>query len=60
MSITDIVLVVVAILVALGGWRRGALVGLLSLVGFVAGLMLAGLILPAFIAWGHRSGSSRC
>ncbi|WGW11141.1 MarP family serine protease [Saxibacter everestensis] len=51
MSFVDIVLLIVAVLVAIGGWRRGALVGVLSLIGFIAGIWLASAALPASTAW---------
>ncbi|MCS5729959.1 MarP family serine protease [Herbiconiux moechotypicola] len=47
----DIVLVLVAVLAVLGGWRRGALVTAASLAGIVAGAFLASLVAPGVVDW---------
>ncbi|PPF71311.1 serine protease [Clavibacter michiganensis] len=46
----DIVILVVAVLAALAGWRRGAIVTVAGLVGIVLGVALALAITPAFLA----------
>jgi S1-C subfamily serine protease len=47
----DIVLVLIAVLAVLGGWRRGALVTAASLAGIVAGAFLASLVAPGLVEW---------
>lgn len=47
----DIVLVLVAVLAVLGGWRRGALVTAASLAGIVGGALLASAIAPGLVEW---------
>jgi S1-C subfamily serine protease len=51
MNPIDVILLIAAVPVAIGGWRRGALVGMLSLFGFVAGVWLASAVLPATMTW---------
>ncbi|WP_241536514.1 CvpA family protein, partial [Clavibacter michiganensis] len=46
----DIVILVVAVLAALAGWRRGAIVTVAGLAGIVLGVLLALWITPAFLA----------
>ncbi|MDO9397059.1 MAG: MarP family serine protease [Herbiconiux sp.] len=49
--IVDIVLLVIALAAVLGGWRRGALVTAASLVGIVAGALLARIVAPPTVEW---------
>jgi S1-C subfamily serine protease len=49
--IVDIVLIVIALLAVLSGWRRGALVTAASLAGIVAGALLATLVAPPVVDW---------
>lgn len=49
--VVDIVLIVIALLAVLGGWRRGALVTAASLVGIVAGAWLATAVAPPIVEW---------
>ncbi len=49
--IVDIVLIVIGLLAVLGGWRRGALVTAASLVGIIAGALLATLLAPPIADW---------
>ncbi|MCS5734792.1 MarP family serine protease [Herbiconiux daphne] len=49
--IVDIVLLVIALLAVLGGWRRGALVTAASLVGIVGGALIATLVAPPVVEW---------
>ncbi|WP_440709487.1 MarP family serine protease [Herbiconiux sp. YIM B11900] len=49
--VVDIVLLVIALLAVLGGWRRGALVTAASLVGIVAGAWLATAVAPPIVSW---------
>lgn len=51
---TDIGLLLVGMVVAIGGWRRGALVGASSLAGFIFGLWIGGRILPVVLKWMSR------
>ncbi|MDQ0743418.1 S1-C subfamily serine protease [Clavibacter sp. B3I6] len=46
----DIVILVVAVLAAVAGWRRGAIVTIAGLAGIVLGVGLALAITPAFLA----------
>ncbi|MFT2689362.1 CvpA family protein [Clavibacter zhangzhiyongii] len=46
----DIVILVVAVLAAVAGWRRGAIVTVAGLAGIVLGVVLALAITPAFLA----------
>ena len=46
----DIVILVVAVVAALAGWRRGAIVTVAGLAGIVLGVVLALAITPAFLA----------
>lgn len=48
---TDVGLVMIAILVAIAGWRRGALVGAGSLAGLVFGFWVGHRLLPSLLAW---------
>ncbi len=47
----DIVLILIAVLAVLGGWRRGALVTAASLVGLVGGALLATAVAPGLVDW---------
>jgi S1-C subfamily serine protease len=49
--IVDIVLIVIALLAVLAGWRRGALVTAASLAGIVGGALLATLVAPPLVKW---------
>ncbi|MFB2580355.1 MarP family serine protease [Herbiconiux sp. P15] len=49
--LTDIVLLAVAVLAVMAGWRRGALVTAASLAGIVAGALLATLVAPTAVEW---------
>jgi len=49
--IVDIVLLVIALLAVLGGWRRGALQTAASLIGIVVGALLAAAIAPSVVDW---------
>ena len=49
--IVDIVLLVIALVAVLAGWRRGALQTAASLLGIVAGALLATAIAPAVVDW---------
>lgn len=55
---TDIGLAIVGIIIALGGWRRGALVGAASLAGFIVGVWIGGRILPRVLGWMSGQGWS--
>lgn len=48
--VVDVVVVLLALVYALSGFRRGLVVGLLSLVGFVGGGALAAALLPGAVA----------
>ena len=48
---TDVGLVIIAIAVTLGGWRRGALVGAGSLAGLICGFLIGGRLRPVVLAW---------
>ncbi|HEY9290512.1 MAG TPA: MarP family serine protease [Microlunatus sp.] len=55
---TDIGLVIIAIAVMIGGWRRGALVGAGSLAGLICGFVVGGRLRPVVLDWldaGHSS-----
>jgi uncharacterized membrane protein required for colicin V production len=52
----DIVILVVAVLAAVAGWRRGAIVTIAGLAGIVLGVVLALAITPAFLALLDRFG----
>ncbi|MGD8169755.1 MarP family serine protease [Herbiconiux sp. P16] len=49
--IVDIVLIVIALLAVLSGWRRGALVTAASLVGIIGGALLATAVAPPVVDW---------
>jgi S1-C subfamily serine protease len=49
--IVDIVLIVIALLAVLSGWRRGALVTAASLAGIIGGALLATAIAPPVVDW---------
>lgn len=51
MNAVDVVLVVLAVLVAWAGWRQGLISGLLSFVGFVSGAFLGVLLAPHLLTW---------
>ncbi|MGA0568479.1 MarP family serine protease [Rathayibacter sp. KR2-224] len=59
----DIVLALAAIVAIAAGWRRGALVTALSMVGLIAGLWIGLLLAPLVVAWvmpqGHGSVIAR-
>ncbi|WP_382308423.1 MarP family serine protease [Herbiconiux sp. UC225_62] len=50
-TIVDIVLIVIALLAVLSGWRRGALVTAASLAGIIAGALLATVVAPPVVDW---------
>lgn len=52
--VTDVALVIIGLLAAWAGWRRGALVGVFSLVGFIAGVWIGTLLVPVVIDWMSR------
>ncbi|GAB3566315.1 MarP family serine protease [Spelaeicoccus albus] len=56
--VTDIALVIVGLLSLFAGWRRGALVGVLSLAGFFAGVWIGTLLVPIIVAWMSSNGWS--
>ena len=60
-DVLDIVLLVLAISYAFAGFRRGLLVGLLSIAGFVIGAYLGTIVAPALAARvdGHAGGGQR-
>lgn len=56
--IADIGLVLLAVASAVGGWRRGALVGAASLAGLIAGFWIGSQILPPLLQWMSAQGWS--
>lgn len=54
--VTDIALVIIGLLSVWAGWKRGALVGVSSLVGFFAGVWIGTLLVPVVVDWmaGHN------
>lgn len=56
--VTDVALVIIGLLSVFAGWRRGALVGVLSLVGFFAGVWIGTLLIPILIDWMSSQGWS--
>lgn len=52
----DIVLAVAAFVAIAAGWRRGALVTALSMVGLVAGLWIGLLLAPIVVGWAMPAG----
>jgi S1-C subfamily serine protease len=52
----DLLLVLLAVLLAWTGWRHGLISGVLSFVGFVAGALLGILVAPHVVAWLGLSG----
>ena len=53
-NIVDAVLVVVAVLAVVSGWRQGLVSGVLSFVGFIGGALVGALVAPRLL--GHISG----
>lgn len=59
MSVVDWLLIGAVAVFAFGGWRRGFVKGIFSLVGFLAGGIAAALVLPDFIAEHTDPGFTR-
>jgi S1-C subfamily serine protease len=55
-TVVDVVLLLLAVLAVVGGWRRGALLTAASLLGVVAGVVLATFATPLVVEWAARSG----
>ncbi|MCG7299294.1 MarP family serine protease [Brevibacterium sp. ACRRH] len=58
MHLPDVILAIMGILMAFGGWRRGLVVSLCSLVGFVAGFVLGRVLAGPVIGWVNESSNA--
>ncbi|MEO7006193.1 MAG: MarP family serine protease [Microbacteriaceae bacterium] len=56
--IVDAVLVLAAIAAILGGWRRGAVLSAVPMVGLIAGLWIGLTLAPPVVSWIARAGWS--
>jgi uncharacterized membrane protein required for colicin V production len=54
----DLVLLLIALLAVVGGWRRGALMTAAALAGIVAGAWLTGVVAPPVVDWLATQGWS--
>jgi S1-C subfamily serine protease len=55
-NVVDLLLLIMAVLVAWSGWRHGLISGVLSFVGFVAGALVGILLAPTVLSWLGVSG----